>query len=195
MNNNLNYYDNNADQFFDQTYQVDMHSLYQLFLQRISQGGTILDLGCGSGRDTLAFKNMGYKVDAVDASPALVAKAQQLTGLQVRCASFYDLAEIDTYHGIWACASLLHCKRQRLPEMMGKIIDALKADGVCYMSFKYGSTDHEKDGRYFTDLNEAQATTLLQPFAQIEIIQQWITIDQRPDRSEQWLNLLWKKNA
>lgn len=170
-----------------------MHSLHQQFIQHLPQGGRVLDLGCGSGRDALAFKQLGFTVDAIDASPALVEKAQQLTGLPVRCASFYNLTETDTYHGIWACASLLHCERQRLPEVLSRVIAALRTDGVCYMSFKYGGTDQEKDGRYFTDLNEAQATALLQPFTQVEVIQQWITTDQRPECTEQWLNILFKK--
>ena len=189
----IDYYNQHAEQFYQSTYQVDMQSLHQQFIQHLPQGGRMLDLGCGSGRDVLAFKQLGFEVDAIDASPALVEKAQQLTGLNVRCASFYDLSEIDKYHGIWACASLLHCERQRLPEVLSKIITALKTGGVCYMSFKYGSTDREKDGRYFTDLDEVQAATLLQPFTQIEVVQQWITADQRPERSEQWLNILFKK--
>ena len=72
---NLDYYNNNAEQFFEQTYQVDMHSLYQQFLEHVPQGGSILDLGCGSGRDALAFKELGYQVDATDYSTELVEKA------------------------------------------------------------------------------------------------------------------------
>ncbi len=61
------------------------------------------------------------------------------------------------------------------------------------MSFKYGATDRERDGRTFTDLNEEQARLLLDGFPDIEILKQWITVDKRPDRDEQLLNVLWKK--
>ncbi|MCY1164925.1 hypothetical protein D9M71_17010 [compost metagenome] len=48
----------------------------------------------------------------------------------------------------------LHCDRNRLTDVLKRIYNALRRGGVCYMSFKYGSTDREKDGRSFTDLNE-----------------------------------------
>ena len=189
------YYDNNAQEFVNSTFMVDMQSLYQPFLNLIPDFGRILDLGCGSGRDALAFKNMGYKIEAIDYSAELVKQASDLTGIEVRLQSFYDLDEIDTYNGIWACASLLHCERHRLVDVLQRIIQSLKANGVIYMSFKYGDQDREKDGREFTDLNEQQAGELLDYFNQVSLAKQWISIDKRPDRTEQWLNLLWKKNG
>ena len=189
------YYDNNAQEFVNSTFMVDMQSLYQPFLNLIPDFGRILDLGCGSGRDALAFKNMGYKIEAIDYSAELVKQASDLTGIEVRLQSFYDLDEIDTYNGIWACASLLHCERHRLVDVLQRIIQSLKANGVIYMSFKYGDQDREKDGREFTDLNEQQAGELLVHFNQVSLAKQWISIDKRPDRTEQWLNLLWKKNG
>ena len=189
------YYNNNAQEFVNSTFMVDMQSLYQPFLNLLPDFGRILDLGCGSGRDALAFKNMGYKIEAIDYSAELVKQASDLTGIEVRLQSFYDLDEIDTYNGIWACASLLHCERHRLVDVLQRIIQSLKANGVIYMSFKYGDQDREKDGREFTDLNEQQAGELLVHFNQVSLAKQWISIDKRPDRTEQWLNLLWKKNG
>ena len=189
------YYNNNAQEFVNSTFMVDMQSLYQPFLNLLPDFGRILDLGCGSGRDALAFKNMGYQIEAMDYSAELVKKASDLTGIEVRLQSFYDLDEIDTYDGIWACASLLHCERHRLVDVLQRMIQSLKANGVIYMSFKYGDQDREKDGREFTDLNEQQAGELLVHFNQVSLAKQWISIDKRPDRTEQWLNLLWKKNG
>ena len=189
------YYNNNAQEFVNSTFMVDMQSLYQPFLNLLPDFGRILDLGCGSGRDALAFKNMGYKIEAIDYSAELVKQASDLTGIEVRLQSFYDLDEIDTYNGIWACASLLHCERHRLVDVLQRMIQSLKANGVIYMSFKYGDQDREKDGREFTDLNEQQAGELLDHFNQVSLAKQWISIDKRPDRTEQWLNLLWKKNG
>ena len=57
MEHTLDYYDINALGFFESTFKVDMESLYQLFLRYLPDHAFILDLGCGSGRDTLAFKN------------------------------------------------------------------------------------------------------------------------------------------
>ncbi|MEN3977666.1 class I SAM-dependent methyltransferase [Acinetobacter sp. CWB-B33] len=191
----IDYYNQHADEFAQATLNVDMERLYQPFLIELPKQAYILDVGCGSGRDTLAFKNKGYKVDAIDYSEELVKKATQLTGVRVQLMNFYEIDEHEVYDGIWACASLLHCERDRLAEVIGQLITALKQNGVLYMSFKYGDSDREKDGRVFTDLDEAQAKALLQLFDNVEQNQQWITLDQRPDRQEKWLNLLWKKHG
>lgn len=61
------------------------------------------------------------------------------------------------------------------------------------MSFKYGENDREVDGRHFTDLNEIQAHQLFNQFENILLLQQWITVDKRPDRNEEWLNIIFKK--
>lgn len=189
----IDYYNTHASQFAESTFNVDMEILYQPFLEHLPSTARILDLGCGSGRDSLAFKKKGYEVDACDYSEELVKKAHELTGINVQHQSFYDLDEDERYDAIWACASLLHCERDRLTEVLQKMLCALKPNGVIYMSFKYGDSDREKDGREFTDLNEVQAEALLRQFNNATSIKQWITVDQRPDRQEQWLNLLWKK--
>lgn len=190
-----NYYNQHANEFVAATFSVDMNSLYQPFLTHLPNQAHILDVGCGSGRDALAFQNLGHRVKAIDDSEALVKQATALTGIPVVQQSFYDFDEVAVYDGIWACASLLHCQRSRLPEVVQSLIQALKPGGVLYMSFKYGSQDREKDGRVFTDLNEQQAAELLNLCSGIALLQQWLSLDQRPDRTEKWLNLLWKKHA
>ncbi|PCN59578.1 class I SAM-dependent methyltransferase [Acinetobacter sp. YT-02] len=191
----IDYYNQYADQFLQATLYVDMESLYQPFLAELPESARILDVGCGSGRDTLAFLNKGYQVDAIDYSEALVKRATLLTSIAVQQQSFYDIDVQDVYDGVWACASLLHSDRNRLPEVLKRIHAALRRGGVCYMSFKYGTTDREKDGRVFTDLDEHQAKVLLDQLDGVAVLKQWITVDKRPDRKEEWLNVLWKKHA
>ena len=193
MNQISDYYNNNAQAFFENTYQVEMESFYTPFLRYLPEQALILDLGCGSGRDTLAFKDKGHQVEAIDYSAELVRKATELTGIKVRHQSFYELNDVAKYDGIWACASLLHCERDRLAEVLGKILKALKPNGVCYMSFKYGKADRKKDGRTFTDLDEQQAHDLLKNIDNVLLLKQWVTIDKRPDRTEEWLNILIRK--
>ncbi len=67
-NKTLDFYNNNSKSYIESTLSVDMSHLYKGFLNNIPQGGSILDLGCGSGRDSIEFIKQGYTVTAVDGS-------------------------------------------------------------------------------------------------------------------------------
>ncbi|AGP83788.1 hypothetical protein JC525_18765 [Alteromonas sp. IB21] len=71
---------------------------------------------------------------------------------------------------------------------MFKLATALKSGGIWYVSFKYGKSQREKDGRSFTDLNETRLEQLTSSLSDISISKLWITEDNRPDRNEKWLN-------
>lgn len=189
------YYNSEAESFFENTFYVDMEPLYRAFLRYLPAEGIILDVGCGSGRDALYFSQKGYQVEAFDYSEALVKLAREKTKLDIQVGSFYEITAKNQYAGIWACASLLHCERDRLPEVLQSLIDALQNGGVCYLSFKYGSEDRKKEGRHFTDLNEEQMAQLLKPHKNILLLQQWITSDNRPDRDDEWLNIIFQKRG
>lgn len=186
----INYYQHNADSFFTATVAVDMSSLYAPFVEALTPPELILDAGCGSGRDAKAFAEMGYRVEAFDASSEMVARAARYSGLPVRQHSFTDISETARYDGIWCCASLLHVPGDELPGVMQRLATALKPGGVWYVSFKYGTGEREKEGRRFTDLDEAGLTALVAALADIDITRMWQTLDKRPDRSETWLNAL-----
>ena len=186
----INYYQHNADSFFTATVAVDMSSLYAPFVEALTPPELILDAGCGSGRDAKAFAEMGYRVEAFDASSEMVARAARYSGLPVRQRSFADISETARYDGIWFCASLLHVPGDELPGVMQRLATALKPGGVWYVSFKYGTGEREKEGRRFTDLDEAGLTALVAALADIDITRMWQTLDKRPDRSETWLNAL-----
>lgn len=191
----LEYYQHHADDFFNSTVNVDMRSLYTPFLERIPKGGRILDAGCGSGRDSKAFLQQGYRVEAFDATAEMAKLASQHTGLPVKQMTFSDVDAVNRYDGIWCCASLLHVSAAELPDAMAKLARALKPGGIWYVSFKYGDGERVKDGRRFTDLNEQGLNTLLAGLAGITLVGHWITEDKRPDRSEMWLNALLQKRS
>ena len=76
MNNpTLTYYHENVDAFLSSTTTVDLSEIQDQFLSYLNPGDRILDLGCGSGRDTKYFLDEGFDVDAVDGSVELVIRA------------------------------------------------------------------------------------------------------------------------
>lgn len=191
----LHYYQNHAQDFFDGTVNVDMTPLYEAFTQHLAHGARVLDAGCGSGRDAKAFHEMGYVVDAFDASSAMVELAKQHTGLPVQLMTFSEIDGKAQYDGIWCCASLLHIPSSELSAVMQKLADALKPGGVWYVSFKYGNGERVQGERRFTDLDEEGVRVLLRAVPGMEIASLWVTQDNRPDRDETWLNGILRKNA
>ena len=190
----LTYYNQNATQFYNSTVSVEFATIRQRFLSHLPEFATILDFGCGSGRDTKAFLNQGYQVEAIDGSTELCKLASAYTGLQVRHMLFQELSEVNKYDGIWACSSILHLPKDELLGVMRKMSDALKPDGIIYTSFKYGIFSGERNGRYFTDMTKETFAEFIRDIEELQIEEQWITADVRPGRGgEQWLNLILRK--
>ncbi|MDW8845386.1 class I SAM-dependent methyltransferase [Erwinia sp. MMLR14_017] len=194
---NDDYYQQNAQRFYDDTVNVNMSVLYEPFLAHLKPGAQILDAGCGSGRDTRAFSDLGFEVEAFDASAELVERARQLTSRQIEVMRFQEMTAVEKYDGIWCCASLLHVPETELPEVMALLARALKPGGVWYLSFKYGRGEREKDGRVFTDMDEAALQGLAAGSGiKVDLIDIWKTEDLRAGRdSEIWLNILLARRA
>lgn len=194
LNTNLQYYENNAQNFYDSTIEVNMQSLYHQLLPLIPAGGSILDAGCGAGRDSKAFLELGFDVDAFDASEKLALMASELTGKNVAVALFQTYQNNKTFDAIWACASLLHVPLLELPAVFSSLSSMLKTDGYFYCSFKYGQEEVARNGRVFTNLNECRFASLIKGLP-LRINAQWITADLREGREdEQWLNVILQKD-
>lgn len=193
MSETIEYYNKNAEKFIQDTVSANMSSIQEDFLSHIPEQGFILDLGCGSGRDTKLFSDKGYKVLAVDGSEKMCQAAQRLSGQRVICSTFQDFETDLLFDGIWACASLLHLNKHEIKSVIKKMVDYLKEGGIFYMSFKYGDYQGIRNGRYFTYLNEES----LQPLVcdELSLVSYTITGDVRPNRAdEKWLNALYIRN-
>ena len=184
------YYNSYAQDFINGTVNVDTGNLRERFLEYVPTGGSVLDLGCGSGRDSKCFKDAGYKVIAIDASQELCIKASEYAGIDVRCMRFEELDDVGKYDGIFACASLLHVPEGELPGILDKINTALKPQGVLYASFKYGDFAGERDGRYFHDMNEKSVTELFTSIPGFKIEEMWQSHDVRRDKDAYWINVI-----
>ena len=194
LKNTLNYYNNNATSFALSTVTVDFQHTQDRFLSFLPINAFILDFGCGSGRDTKYFMEHGYIVESTDGSEELCKLASTYTVVSVKYMLFQELDEQKKYNGIWACSSILHLPKDELKNVMQRMLCALKDDGVIYTSFKYGTFEGERNGRYFTDFTEKTFDGFLRGIRHVKIEEQWLTGDVRPGReSEQWLNFILRK--
>lgn len=194
MDDTLQYYNQHAKAYVDSTRDVEFSQTQDRFLHYLKPGARILDFGCGSGRDTKYFLDKGYQAEAVDGSAQFVRIASEYTGIAVRQLLFQDLEETERYDGIWACSSILHLPIGELETVLGKMGRALTARGIVYTSFKYGTEEGERGGRYFTDMTEEKAAKLLENVRAFAVEEMWVTADVRPGRGhERWLNMILRK--
>lgn len=195
MDQTIKYYDDNAIDFFMNTKDANMENLYKLFLKYIPEGGKILDLGCGSGRDTKYFLGKGYDVVAVDGSIEMVKLSTEYTGKKTLHMTFQEIDFDEEFDGIWACASLLHVRRDEISSILYKIHRALKPNGVLYASFKYGDKEeYRDDGRFFNYYDEKSFSELIKKLGYFDILEILITNDVRKGKeNEKWLNVILKK--
>jgi SAM-dependent methyltransferase len=195
MDKTLAFYAQNHEQYIADTVNADMSATRTNVLKLLKPGAMILDLGCGSGRDSLAFKQLGYKVTAVDGSPEFAAYAEKLIGQKVICATFSNLELSNgSYNLVWACASLLHVPYKELPAIIKKISGFLKPEGIFYMSFKYGTFEGERDGRYYTDLDEKRLDDVIKLAGNLKIHEAWISKDVRAGVETKWFNVIMQKS-
>ena len=201
MNDTIKYYEKEYETFISETIDADTEVLRRRFLRLIPGNGDILDLGCGSGRDTKAFIDAGYRVSAIDGSEEICHAASEYTGIDVKCMDFFDIKAVEAYDGIWACASVLHVEKSRIPKLLEVLYRALKKGGILYLSFKYGDHDGFRDRRHFTDLNENGFSELLDSLYcesvtrdEFELVDEWKSEDVRRGKNVEWLNVILRKS-
>lgn len=194
MSDAVQYYNENAESFIENTLKLDMEEFYSKFLTHIPRGGFIFDVGCGSGRDSLAFLKRGYRVKAMDASSVMADYTAELLGQPVLCANILDIDYQNCFDGVWASASLLHIPNEKMDRAFKNLYRSLKPEGVCYMSFKKGDFDTCVDGRYFNNFTRGSLTKLVSKYPQLSIIEIWESRDIRKGREQEiWMNILVQK--
>ncbi len=194
--NTLEYYNKNAEMYCEQTLVGNFQENYDRFLKHLSKGAYILDFGCGSGRDSKYFIENGYKVKAIDGSEEMCKLASKYINQEVTCMKFDELNDVNVYDGIWACSSILHVEKENLHDVLDKMIDALKTNGVIYTSFKKG-TDYEiKENKYYNYLTKDEMIKILNESSKnAKIIDYFETIPSTKRKAEGtiWCNFIIKK--
>jgi SAM-dependent methyltransferase len=193
----IEYYNSNAQSFYDRTINADISDSYKKFLEYMREKAHILDAGCGIGRDTKYFLSQGYQVTAFDASEKMVELASKETGANVVHSTFQDLNFDQIFDGIWAQASLLHIPYDETRDVYRKIHQSLKPHGVFYASYKYGADFMPTEERDFYNMNEETIKPYLSEF--FDIIEIWTKKDNRskvaPSPEGSWLNFIVRKNG
>lgn len=193
FNTTIDYYNNTAESYFNNTVKIDMSSLYAKFIKEIPVGGRILDVGCGSGRDSKYFIDNKFGVVPIDASVKMCEIASKYIGVKALNVNILELDYEMEFDGVWACASLLHIFREKQRDALKILVKALKIGGVLYASWKYGNTERFESDRSFCDMDEEFITQMIGTIDGVKIVEIWRTADNKPNTNEEWINLLIQK--
>ncbi len=184
------YYSLNAESYAQSTIDADMSALCDEFLGMLPGAGMILDLGCGSGRDSKYFREHGREVIAVDGSPELCRIAGRYIGHDVICCDFREYEPDGKLCGIWACASLLHLQPEDVARVVARLAGYIVDGGIFFMSFKHGNFSGIMDGRYYTDMNQEGMSRMIEGIPAIEVVKMKITCDVRGGfEGQKWLSV------
>lgn len=153
------YYQKNYKLYHEKTFAVDPSDFLKPLAERLIAGATVLDVGCGSGRDLLWMKNKGFKVIGLDRVSGLVKLARQNAKCEVIEGDFatYDFSAISA-DAIMLIGALVHIPYERFSEIFQKIIRSLSDFGKILITLKEGTgarTDEE--GRTFYLWQDQQA--------------------------------------
>ncbi len=192
----VEYYNKNAAEFYERTCKFDMSDAYEKFLRYLPVGASILDAGCGVGRDLKYFREKGYKVEAFDASEEMVTIAKKETGLPVTLLRFEDMHFQEKFDSVWASASLLHVPYEETRNVLTRIYKALRLDGILYASYKYGDQKMGADDRVFYNMNEEKIFPYLSGLFEVIEIRESASLTKNAaasSPSNSWLNILCRK--
>ncbi len=185
------YYNENSKDFIERTVDLDMSFHYQRFEQFI-EGEKLLDLGFGSGRDSLHFSK-NYEVVSGDIIDEFLKYGKKTLNNEVRYVDALDMDIKEEFDAVWACASLLHISTSDLKIVFQNVHTALTKSGVLYCSFKYGTFEGNRNGRFFNDFDEEKFKGFYQKEL-FTILDLYISGDGRPGKNgEQWLNVILRR--
>jgi SAM-dependent methyltransferase len=142
----LAHYDDNAESFWEGTRGHDVSQNIAALLRHIAAEPplTILDFGCGPGRDLKALTGLGHVAIGLEGAERLAAMARSHSNCEVWRQDFLalDLPEA-RFDGIFANAALFHVPREELQRVLRELHAALKPGGVLFSSNPHG---HNEEG-------------------------------------------------
>jgi len=157
---------------------------------------SILDFGCGPGRDLQAFKRMGHVATGLDGSENFVQMAREDSGCEVWCQDFLKLdLPAERFDGIFANAVLFHVPLQELPRVLKQLYETLKPGGVLFSSNPRGDNREGWNGPRYGAYHDLEAWRGLLTAAGFVELEHYYRPAGLPREQQPWLASVWRKSA
>lgn len=194
MNKTLDFYNLNYDEYFNSTVNGNMNKQYDDFLDGIPKKGLIMDLGCGSGRDSKYFLKNGYRVVSIDGSKSLAKKASEYLSQEVLVMDFNDVLYKNKFDGIWACASLLHIPKDEFIFVMNNLLFSLKRKGKMYISLKEGIGESYEGDRFYQYYSDDEIRKIISNIGGLKLTKSYSSQSvTNPNENRRWNNYFFIK--
>jgi SAM-dependent methyltransferase len=197
----INYYDDHAPGFWEGTKNHDVTQNYEALLNSIEVEPpfTVLDLGCGPGRDLAYFRSLGHIVIGLDGSNQFAEMARNHSGAEVWVQDFINLdLPTDYFDGVFANASLFHVPRESIASVLKTIWNTLRPGGVLFTSNPRGNDEQglsgNRYGTYYKDETWMDLVAGLSPInGGFVPIRQYYRPPGLPQHEQRWLATVWRK--
>ena len=192
----LAHYDQRAEDFWQGTRDHDVRQNMDALLKHIEGRPpfTILDFGCGPGRDLKAFMDLGHEAVGLEGSARFAAMAREYSGCEVLEQDFLSLdLPAARFDGVFANASLFHVPGRELPRVLGELHAALKPGGVLFSSNPRGANEEGWNrGRYgvYHDLEAWRGYLVPAGFAELD---HYYRPPGMPREQQPWLASVWRR--
>lgn len=194
----IGHYDQRADSFWEGTKDHDVSQNRQALLRHLQGQApySLLDLGCGPGRDLIFFKGEGHVAVGLDGSSKFCEMARNKSGCQVLQQNFVAMElPVEHFNGIFANASLFHVPTQELPRVLLELHAALRPGGVLFASNPRGNNQEgfgEHDARFgsYWDVPTWQHMLTSAGFVELE---HYYRPPKLPRDQQPWFASVWRK--
>ncbi|HSJ95876.1 MAG TPA: class I SAM-dependent methyltransferase [Myxococcota bacterium] len=192
----LSHYDERAEDYAEGTRDHDVSQNVAALLRHIEGEPpfTVMDLGCGPGRDLATFTKLGHRAIGLDGAARFVAMARAATGCRVWQQDFLELDLPErSFDGVFANAALFHVPSQELPRVLGQLYGTLRPGGVLFTSNPRGANEEGwSRGRYgaYHDLEAWRGYLSDAGFVELE---HYYRPPGLPRERQPWLATVWRR--
>jgi SAM-dependent methyltransferase len=194
----LGHYNQRAGDFWRGTRGHDVSQNIATLLQYIEGAPpfTILDFGCGPGRDLKVFADLGHVAVGLEGAAEFATMARAHSGCEVWQQDFLKLdLPGNHFDGIFANAALFHVPGQELPRVLRDLHASLKPGGVLFASNPRGNNEEGWNGERYGAYHDLEAWRHFVSAAGFVELTHYYRPAGLPRERQPWLASVWRRSV